>query len=601
MLTSYLTILKRLPLKIRVKLCIFISLSLVGSLLELISFASLLPLISTLSSHYSEVLSLSILSFRFTIATPTILVLAFILFILSSLLRLFIFGFGNRLSANIGFWFSSVLFKDYLNKTYSEVISLAPGEVHTAQTTQLQQLIQSLNMIVSLVNSLMIASAIIIVLFFTRTNLTLVIALSLGLSYYIIAKMYSPVLKTLSKRIDKESRYLTNIINLTGPYYRNIIIDRSSEWLAPLFIESSKNLRYANATAVLIGSSPKYFLELIGLLSLFIATNLMLISGQKLQYIIPTLLLFLIALQKLLPAIQSIFSSWAAIQTRSNAIKKLALLLLDANNSIVLSTKSSNIFNSKSNLIHSVRSYPQAVPSQAISLSELELSSLTAHELTFAHPIYTSENIFENLNFTFNIGTAVAIKGPSGAGKSTLMNILMGIMKPTSGSVFMNFRSPTGAILSINLHNAGTYDSICRDHISFMSQDPTLLPLSLKDNVIMSRPFADPSCRMELPLRLAEVDSVIQAKILNQNTVAFTPDEIHNYSVGQAQRLSLSRTLYKQAPLIFLDEPTSSLDLATETRIASNLKSSYFKNSIIIFISHSEYLVSALADQTVYL
>ena len=166
-------------------------------------------------------------------------------------------------------------------------------------------------------------------------------------------------------------------------------------------------------------------------------------------------------------------------------------------------------------------------------------------------------------------GEIVALVGPSGEGKTTMIRLILGLVRPDRGRVFLR----TGAGLEAEV-NAET-----RHLFSYVPQGNTILSGTIADNLRMVKEDATDQ-ELEEALRLA----------CALEFVSRMPEGIHSsvgergrgLSEGQAQRLAIARAVLKDAPVLLLDEATSALDVATERQVLRNLMTGRPNRTVIV-------------------
>ena len=158
--------------------------------------------------------------------------------------------------------------------------------------------------------------------------------------------------------------------------------------------------------------------------------------------------------------------------------------------------------------------------------------------------------IVKDCSFIIEPGESAAIVGPSGCGKTTLIKLMLGLLKPESGSI---------RIGGLDLHQAGPRN--LRAIIGTVMQDDQLFAGSVADNINFFDPDHDPA-RIEAAARLAAVHEEIVAMPMGYHSLI--GDMGSSLSGGQKQRLILARALYRKPRLLFLDEATSHLDVTRE-------------------------------------
>lgn len=186
------------------------------------------------------------------------------------------------------------------------------------------------------------------------------------------------------------------------------------------------------------------------------------------------------------------------------------------------------------------------------------------------------EDVLKNINVTIHAGERIALVGHNGAGKTTLVKLLCGFYHPTEGEILI------GGI-PLNALNLEEYYKL----LSTIFQDVVTLPVSIASNI--SATFAEETDmeRVRECLHRAGLDGVVNElpnKEMTELTQTFSADGVL-LSGGQMQKLMLARCIYKDAPLLILDEPTAALDPIAESNMyAEYRKISEGKSSL--FISH---------------
>ena len=170
---------------------------------------------------------------------------------------------------------------------------------------------------------------------------------------------------------------------------------------------------------------------------------------------------------------------------------------------------------------------------------------------------YDTEPVLSGVDLTIRRGETVAIVGPSGAGKTTLVNLLPRLYDPTSGRVTFD-----GA----DLRDA-TLGSL-RKQIGLVTQDTILFDTTVAENIAYGETSPSPE-RLRAAARAAVADEFIEA--LPQGYETPVGEGASRLSGGQRQRLAIARAIYKDAPILILDEATSQLDVESEALIARAL------------------------------
>lgn len=176
-------------------------------------------------------------------------------------------------------------------------------------------------------------------------------------------------------------------------------------------------------------------------------------------------------------------------------------------------------------------------------------------------------------NFDFKLlpGEVLGIAGPSGGGKSTLVKMLLGLYRLTGG-VFKVEALPYNAINHEDLIG----------HIAVVLQETELFNMSLRENITLLRDVDQ--VQLQKAVTVAQLDTVINN--LPQGLETLIGERGYKLSGGERQRLGIARAVYKDAPIMILDEATSSLDSQTEKSILDVLLKEFAHNKTILIIAH---------------
>ncbi len=204
---------------------------------------------------------------------------------------------------------------------------------------------------------------------------------------------------------------------------------------------------------------------------------------------------------------------------------------------------------------------------------EVEVSRLAGNisfsGVDFSYP--GREAIFTDLNLNIEAGRTTALVGPTGAGKTTLMRLLLRFHDPDSGKVEIDGHDLTSITMTS-----------LRENIALVSQRITLFPGTVGENIAYGRRDATPD-EVEEAARSAEAMEFISTLPDGMDTQI--GEGGHRLSGGQRQRLSIARAVLKDAPILILDEATSSVDNETEAAIQRSLVR-VSKGRTVLVIAH---------------
>lgn len=179
--------------------------------------------------------------------------------------------------------------------------------------------------------------------------------------------------------------------------------------------------------------------------------------------------------------------------------------------------------------------------------------------------------VFEQLNLRIEGGQRVGLVGYSGSGKSTLLNLILRLYEPQQGSILIDGQDIRD-VTQQSLH----------EQISLIPQDPGLFHRTLLENIRYGRPDANQE-EIELAARRADAHEFIE-RMPNQYA-SLVGERGVKLSGGQRQRISIARVIVKNAPILIMDEATSSLDSITEQAIQNSLNT-LMQNKTVIVVAH---------------
>ncbi len=211
-------------------------------------------------------------------------------------------------------------------------------------------------------------------------------------------------------------------------------------------------------------------------------------------------------------------------------------------------------------------------------------SELRIEGLTVAYP-GRGEPALSNVSLTVRRGEILALTGPSGCGKSTLVAALLGFVQPESGSMYV------GGVDLAELDPA-TWRSV----IAWVPQRPYLFAATLEENIRLGRPEALAPA-VDAAVAAAGLTALVGRLSLGLATVL--GDGGAGLSAGERQRVALARAFLRDAPLLLLDEPTASLDGATEAEVIEAVRR-LARGRTVLLVAHRPALV-ALADRVIEL
>jgi len=300
------------------------------------------------------------------------------------------------------------------------------------------------------------------------------------------------------------------------------------------------NVEYTRATHFLrtVNEMPRLALEGFTLSGLLLIVLLMLVRDQDMQRILPLLGVFAMAAIRLMPSLNRIVSGLTMLRYYSPAIHAVHQDLKDLEGDKFA-------FGVPATDMSSRPSATQDLP----FIRAVELKRIWYH-----YP-GTQRPALADLSLTIRKGQTVAFVGPSGAGKTTVVDIILGLLKPTSGQVLVD-----GVDIQHRL-------AAWHQKIGYIPQRIYLCDNAVRRNVAFGVPDDQISeQQVWQALRAAQLESFVRTLPRGLDTVV--GEHGVRMSAGQRQRIGIARALYHDPPVLVLDEATSALDNETESGVA---------------------------------
>lgn len=524
-----------------------------ASFMEFLSISAIVPLISTLLNYDSKIFSDN---FDFISQDKEtfrqFIILAFIVIIsFTAIFRVLVLRYSLRFSALVSANIASKIYSNTINQSYKSIVSQNSNVLISGVTEKMNTTGAIIYNLLNFFSSILIGTAITIGLFIYNLKLTAILVLVFGFMYLIFAYFFKIYLKKNSLILSKYSDYRVKFLQETIGSIREIILDSLQNIFSRIFSEYEKKFRLASANVATVGSSPKIIFETIGII-LLLSFCYFFFQGkinQNIELVI-SLGVFAFAANKLLPLFNTIYIAWVFLTGAQDSILDLKKLLDRYQNESLDYDNNESLRNSSK-----------------IRFEKLEFSYLGSRK-----------KIFEDLNIGLKLKTRIGITGLTGSGKSTFIDLLMGLLTPTNGKIYID---------DIQLNNK-TLKS-WQNKISHVPQEIFLINETILKNITFG-------------INGEKVDekklwqSIKDAHL--ENFIKDLPDGLNteigengiNISGGQKQRIGIARALYKSKEILILDEATSALDYETEKNIMQNILKNNEKITLISIAHRKETL-----------
>lgn len=565
----YLKVFSILQRQTKFKILVLCCLSILAVILETLSIGLIIPFVNSLV-NYDQFIKIEFVKKIFlifnlknqenlvTYATISLLIVYFI-----KNIYLFIFIIlQNRFSFKLNLEMSTSLYLFYLKKDYKYHLKNSSSELIRNITGETSRVVQLINAILNLFVEILIFIFIIGLIIFFNSTLAITAIIMIGLASLLC---YSVTRKAINQLGNNRTKYSSEVLKslIQGlSSIKETLLSWNQKKISEEFNRNQKILLSTSKKISIFQSIPRPFLEILALSGLVLFVNFMILSKEPLTNILPTAALFFAAAFRLMPGVNKILFSIQEIKYTLPAFFNLFDDLKIIKN-IQPNKPQTNLDNKnkKRNLIK--------------SNSLIEIKNLN---FIYENSLKT---VLKDINFQFRAGEMIGIVGESGSGKTTLVNLLLGLLKPTSGGVYIDNANIEKIIEEWQMS------------LGYVPQSVVLLDDTIKKNIIfVAKNFpideAELEKRLNKSIEEAQLSEFVNSLDKKLDTVV--GENGARISGGQKQRLGIARTLFGGADLLVFDEATSSLDEKTENRFIEVIEKLKGKKTIII-ISHKKTTV----------
>lgn len=464
--------------------------------------------------------------------------------------------------SSIGIQLADRLYDYYMKQSWQFHASGSSAQLTKQVSTESTRISNNIIQPLMQMNAKVVLAVFIAISILIYNPIVSVVGLLMFVSGYLL--MYKFVRRALVLNGRRLSSVATNRFRLMNEGFGGIkdvlLLNRNKDFIDRFSLEGSIQAK-AQGLNQTIAQVPRFFIELlafgamIGLVLILIKTH-----EGNLGNVLPVLAVYALACFKLLPALQQIYSSITTIKGNMAAFESV-----------------------KEDLINSQE---KSVSKMSLSRSNLSLTKgISLHNIHFAYP---NKNIYavNDVSISIPVNHVIGIVGSSGSGKSTLIDIVLGLLTPQEGKIYVD------DILITENNKRGW-----QDLLGFVPQTIFLSEGSIAENIA----FGIPADEINYEKVTNAIDLAHLTDLVNE-----LPEGIHTkvgergvqLSGGQRQRIGISRALYNEADVLIFDEATSALDGITE-KIIMDAIHDFTGQKTIIMIAHR--LKTVQKCDTIYL
>ena len=533
---------------------LYITLSvIISSAFDFISLKALSPLISNLSNvqNLNKYFIIRIIYFLFPNATNNNLLLIIcvifaVCIFFSALSKLITLYWTETFAENVSLYYTKKAYVNILNKPYIYFLKKNSSEFLILTTRYIDQAVTTMKSVINIFSSLFMTTIIIATLLISNFKVTFNILLFTLIIYYVIISFFNKKLYFLGKYESQESRRNIKLVQETIGSIKDIILNKSQDYFINQILNSTKTIKGFLKRINIYLAFPRYMVEAIGIASILLF-GIVLNDSDFIIEVLPFIASLAFGLQKVLPLVQNFYLNYSQVRTNMYSLDYL-LGFLEENE---------NIGN-------------KSLPKKSLKFSNY----IKFNDVSFGYDKKSKFSLKE-INIEIKDGESVGIVGTTGSGKSTFIDILMGLLKPTKGNVFID---------DVNLYSKKSNIEGWQKNLSHVPQEVFLADMDILKNIAFGLENKEIDIKK---IKNAVINSQLSDFIKNQKNGynSKVGERGNNLSGGQKQMIGIARALYNNPKVLILDESTSALDSRTEEKIIKEILNRR-KDQTFIMITH---------------
>lgn len=513
----------------------------------------LLPILILLLTNYNtfleKVSNYELLEFVLNLNQQEIViylcVLIFFVFFSKNLLLSFFLLLEAQFLKKFKVNLSVKLFNKYLSVPYINFIELSPSELLKNVIIECEQIKVLVHESILCLKEIFVILFIFFLFYFINSSDILIFFFVLIFLTFIFYFLIKNIIKKKGKLLQLYNT--SQIIAFNNPIrsIKDTKIYNLENFFSKIFYSKIYHYENNNIFMHVFGYLPKIILETIAAFGLVIVVILLYNHNSTTEIFISKLVLFAVCFVRFIPAFSILNSAVTKLIFRKISYN---LIQREFGKYEILKIKeesnTQNILNVNNNF--------------RIKISNLSFKYLLSEKY-----------IFQKLNIEITSPICLGIVGESGVGKSTFLDIFLGFLTTYEGSILINGKELREVI------------NDWQKHLSLVSQKVFLIEDSIKENILYGSGNYDEKLFRKIT-EITFLDKIIDKLPNFENTHLGYDGSL--VSGGQAQRIGLARALYKNKPILILDEATNALDLDLENKILKNIK--MLEKKIIIIVGH---------------
>jgi len=534
------------------KILPLIILFLFASVIEIIGIGLIIPFINLILSpeNFNEISFFNKISFgSFNEKLIWFSAVLMIIFIIKAVLSIYIRWKISKFAYEQYAYLQTKMLSLYQKMNYIDFTKRNYTDYTRNIKEMTSSVISAIEIYLRLVSEVIIFIIIIAYLCFVNVKVVISLVLILGFIGFIFEYFLKPLATKYGKAKTEASSLIYQGIDSAIKGKKEIKILQKENFFLNILKVGADKVCLNETKQSLISNSPRYILELVLIIFLLSFLTILVLANDDITAVLPVLSVFAVAGARLLPGSAVIIHSFNMLNYFNNAV------LIIYND--VKKFKNPFVKREDKPLKH---------------IKKILFKNLELKNIFFKYPS-SKKYILKNISIKLKAKECIGIVGLSGSGKTTLMDLILGLVKPNKGKIFLN-----GQEIDTN---SKTWLKL----VSYLPQEPLVMENSIKTNVSFDNNKTKKDIKkINFAIERANIEKLI--KVLPHKLNTKIGKNGVRLSGGQNKRVAIARTFFHDRQIIIMDEATSSLDVKTESMILDQLKLLKKKKTIIL-ITHN--------------
>ncbi len=494
-------------------------------------------------------------------------VVAMVLLVIGNLLNVYVIWQSARVSYGLKYKWLNSLFTAYLSQPYLFFLSNSTSELsknllHTVGRLTETVIIQLFDFFAKSMSIV----AILLVLVIVNPAPAMAIMLGVGIIYFLIFSWIKNLLRKTNQHLKESAKQTFKVVEETFDSIKEVKLYQKENIFLQSFELPIRKEKHCMALSLGLAPLPRYLLEIVAFGSVLLLVLYLLISNHNLSGLLPIIGFFVVALYRVMPLTQNVFSNLTIVSSNAYTVEEIL---------------------QEYQKLQIKENPPQIADFTQMQHQISQLEKLELRAIDFTYP-GANRKAVAHLTLSITAGHIIGFAGPSGAGKTTAIDIILGLLQPDQGHLYVN---------GLCIDNRETLHS-WQKLLGYVPQSIILTNNSIAQNIAFGvLPEKMDMAKVMKAAQFAQLNTFVDS--LPDGYATHVGDRGIRLSGGQRQRIGIARALYQEPAVLIFDEATNALDGLTEMEIMQSIHALARKKTIII-IAHRLQTIRA-CDRVYYI